>query len=83
MTERDPILSEPRRCPRCNAPLAPEQDWCLECGTAVTTRVVRPPSWRLLTIVALAVLALLGVGVAVAASSLSGDAERASAGPQT
>lgn len=73
----------PRRCPRCDAPLAPEQDWCLECGHAVTTRIVPPPGWRLPLIAALAVLALLGVGVAVAVSSMSGDADRAAAGPGT
>jgi hypothetical protein len=60
--------------------MAPEQDWCLECGTAVTTRVVPPPGWRAPLVAALGVLLLLGVGVAIAVSSLSGDADRAAAG---
>lgn len=60
--------------------MAPEQDWCLECGSAVSTRIVRPPGWRLPVVVGLAVLALLGAGVAIAVSSSSDDADRA-AGP--
>jgi hypothetical protein len=59
--------------------MAPEQDWCLECGTAVTTRVVPPPGWRAPLLAALGVLLLLGVGVAIAVSSISGDADRAAA----
>ena len=63
--------------------MAPEQDWCLECGSAVTTRIARPPGWRLPLLVGLAVLALLGVGVAIAVSAISDDADRAAAGPGT
>jgi hypothetical protein len=81
LTAHEPPTTEPPRCPRCDAPLAREQDWCLECGTAVTTRVVPPPHWRLPLIVALAVLALLGIGVAVAVSSMSDDADRAASAP--
>jgi hypothetical protein len=81
LTDHEPPTPDSPRCPRCDAPLAPEQDWCLECGTAVTTRVVPPPGWRLPLIVGLAVLALLGVGVAVAVSSMSGDADRAASAP--
>jgi hypothetical protein len=60
--------------------MASEQDWCLECGAAVTTRIAKPPGWRLPLLVGLAVLALLGVGVAIAVSASSDDADRA-AGP--
>ena len=37
----------PEACPLCGAPLNPDQDWCLECGAAATTRILRPPSWKL------------------------------------
>lgn len=57
---------EPRGCPRCGAELAPEQDWCLACGAATTTRIARAPSWRI-PVALVAVLALLG-GVALGVS---------------
>ena len=63
--------------------MAPEQDWCFECGNAATTRVQRPPSWGIPVAVALAALALLAAVVVVAVRALSDDAERAaSGGPQ-
>ena len=31
-----------RRCPRCGARLSAEQEWCLECGAAVSTRIAEP-----------------------------------------
>ncbi|MCW3063876.1 MAG: hypothetical protein JWN32_1048, partial [Solirubrobacterales bacterium] len=38
----DPPRAEPAtQCPRCGAELAPGQEWCLECGTAARTRIVR------------------------------------------
>jgi hypothetical protein len=52
-----------KHCPRCDAPLARDQDWCLRCGTAARTRLAPTPNWRaplalgvLLVAVALAVL---------------------------
>jgi hypothetical protein len=51
------------RCPRCDATLARDQDWCLRCGTAARTRLAPTPNWRaplalgvVLVAVALAVL---------------------------
>src|SRR5687768_12372236 len=60
--------------------MAPEQDWCLECGNAVSTRVVRPPGWGIPIAVALATLAALAVGVLLTVDSLSDDADRAVSG---
>jgi hypothetical protein len=57
--------------------MAPEQDWCLECGTAVTTRVVPPPSWGLPVAVGLGALALLAAIVVVTLNLLSDDANQA------
>jgi sporulation related protein len=70
-------------CPRCGAHLAAGQDWCLECGTAATTRIARPPSWRVPAAIVLGVLALAGAGVAVAYAILSGDDPGASPAPAT
>jgi hypothetical protein len=53
-------------CPLCGAPLAPEQDWCLNCGAAARTRLAATPNWKA-PIAALAVIAALALGVLAAA----------------
>jgi hypothetical protein len=53
-------------CPLCGAPLDPDQDWCLRCGAAARTRLATSPVWRA-PIVALAVVAVLALGVLAAA----------------
>jgi hypothetical protein len=67
------------RCPRCGASLAADQDWCLECGAAATTRILRPPSWKLAAGIVIGVIAIVVVALAIVANSLSGDANRAAA----
>ena len=67
------------RCPRCGANLAADQDWCLECGAAATTRILRPPSWKLAAAIVLGVLAAVVIAVVIAVNALSGDADRAAA----
>ena len=67
------------RCPRCGARLAPDQDWCLECGAAATTRILRPPSWKLAAAIVAGVVAVFVVAVVLVVDSLSGDADRAAA----
>ena len=50
MTEQPPAVApQPAgtiHCPRCNSPIAPDQDWCLECGAAARTRIARTAAWR-------------------------------------
>jgi hypothetical protein len=58
--------SAPRPCRSCGAALAPEQDWCLECGTARPGRLGRAPGWKPVAAVAGLTLALVG-GASVAA----------------
>lgn len=55
------------RCPVCDAPLADEQNWCLECGAAARTRIAPTPRWRVATAVTVAavVLALTAIGFAI------------------
>src|SRR5256714_392141 len=61
---------------------APEaQDWCLECGAAATTRILRPPSWKLAAAIVVGVVAAVVVAVVIAVNALSGDADRAVATP--
>jgi len=53
-------------CRSCGAALAPEQDWCLDCGTARPGRLGRGPGWKPVAAVAGLTLALVG-GASVAA----------------
>jgi hypothetical protein len=76
------VVPEPAgaiRCPRCQSPVAPDQDWCLECGAAARTRLAPTPNWKL-PVAALAVIALLaGVGLAVAFVALTQDNSKTAA----
>jgi hypothetical protein len=53
-------------------PLAADQEWCLECGTA-TTLIRRPPDWRVPVAIVAAVVAIAVTGLVVAISRLSGS----------
>ena len=57
------------RCPRCEAPVAPGQDWCLECGDPARTRLAPTPNWRMpiALIAAIAIVAGLAIGAAFVA----------------
>ena len=56
-------------CSACAAELGERQRWCLECGSAALTLVATPRRWAragaAATLVAL--LALVGIGYAIAA----------------
>ncbi len=68
----------PQRCELCSAPLAADQEWCLDCGAA-RTLILRAPDWRVpVVIVSVVVLAVLAA-FALALISLSGDANRRAA----
>ena len=56
----------PELCPLCQAPLSPEQSWCLRCGAAARTRLAAQPKWKAL-VVALALVVVLSLGVLAAA----------------
>jgi hypothetical protein len=53
-------------CPLCGAALQPEQEWCLRCGAAARTRLAASSRWKA-SIIALAVVATLSLGVLAAA----------------
>jgi hypothetical protein len=60
-------------CPRCNAPVGPEQSWCLNCGAAARTRMAPTPNWRLPVAAVGAVVALAGVVLALAFVRVTGN----------
>jgi len=64
-----------RRCPRCDARLSAEQEWCLNCGAAVSTRIAEPRGWRASVAVVGVLLALALVAVILALVELAGPAE--------
>jgi len=64
-----------RRCPRCDARLSAEQEWCLECGAAVGTRIAGPRGWRASVAIVGVLLALALIAVVLAIVELSRDAE--------
>lgn len=70
-----------RACPTCQAAVAPEQDWCLECGTAQPGRLGQRPGWRAaMTVVGLTLLLVLGA-VAASYAALTDEAEQVATAP--
>jgi hypothetical protein len=57
------------RCGACAGELGERQRWCLNCGTAALTIVATPRRWARAGAAAtlLALLALVGIGYAIAA----------------
>ena len=70
-----PLPEQPRQrhCPRCGAAMTDAQEWCLNCGAAVGTRIVPAPGWRV-PIIVTALLAIVGVlAIAIAIIELADD----------
>jgi uncharacterized paraquat-inducible protein A len=63
---RATAASSREACPLCEAPLEPEQSWCLRCGAAARTRLAAQPKWKALVLVLVAVV-VLSLGVLAAA----------------
>jgi hypothetical protein len=63
----------PLRCPRCGASVAPEQDWCLECGAPARTRLAPTPNWRAPVALVAVIILLAGAALAFAFTSLTSD----------
>jgi hypothetical protein len=69
------------RCPRCGAPMGETQEWCLNCGAAVGTRVVAARGWRVPIALALALLAIAAIAVAIAIVQLADDTDQVAQQP--
>lgn len=76
----EPVV-EPRRCPRCGSALAPEQEWCLECGAETGMTIAPPPSWRGPVLLVGALLAVAVIALVLALVELSRDAEQVAEQP--
>jgi hypothetical protein len=61
------------RCPRCSAPVGPDQDWCLECGAPARTRLAQTPNWQLPTVAIGAIILIAGALLAFAFVKLTQD----------
>jgi hypothetical protein len=70
-------------CPRCAAPIGPEQDWCLECGAPARTRLAQTPNWRLPTVAIGAIVLIAGALLAFAFVKLTNDSNAAPAAATT
>jgi hypothetical protein len=63
----------PIACPRCGETVAPDQDWCLNCGAAARTKIVPAPDWRKPVAVLATLLVLSLVAISVAYVDLTND----------
>jgi hypothetical protein len=70
-----------RRCPRCAAPLTPQQEWCLNCGADVTSTIANPPSWRGPVALVAVLLAIAAAALILALVELAGDPEQVAQQP--
>jgi hypothetical protein len=73
-------VAEPR-CPRCGAPMTETQEWCLNCGAAVGTRVVAARGWRVPIAIAAALVAIAAIAVAIAIVQLADDTDEVAQEP--
>ena len=72
-----------RACPRCGASLAPDQEWCLSCGTAVRTQIAPTPRWRVPVVLVGTLVALIAAALILALVELSGDPQPIAKAPVT
>ncbi len=73
-----PVPEQPaaQHCPRCGAAMTDRQEWCLNCGAAVGTRVVAAPGWRMPIAIAGVILAIAAVAIAIAIVQLADDTDQ-------
>ncbi|MHB8694829.1 MAG: SPOR domain-containing protein [Solirubrobacteraceae bacterium] len=79
LSRRDRTTAEPDHCAQCGAPLAADQEWCVECGSS-RTLIYTAPDWRVPVAVVLAVIALAIAGFAFALARLTDNSAPAVTG---
>jgi hypothetical protein len=71
-----------RTCANCGSPMEPDQDWCLNCGTAASGSLGQRPGWRAAsTVIALTVVLVLGAIAASYAAITGNDGNKPAAAP--
>src|SRR5688572_23610124 len=78
-TPEQPEPGPSSTCPRCGAPIGPDQDWCLECGAPARTRLAPTPNWHIPAAILALIVAVAGAALAVAFVQLTEDAPPATA----
>jgi hypothetical protein len=73
----------PFLCPRCQTPLQPEQDWCLNCGTAARTAIAASPNWKRPLVLLAVVAALFAIACVWAFVELTNNDDAVKAATQT
>jgi hypothetical protein len=69
-----------RTCASCGSPMEPDQDWCLNCGTAASGSLGERPGWRAAsTVIALTLALVLGAIAASYAAITSDDGKKPAA----
>jgi hypothetical protein len=69
-----------RTCASCGSPMEPDQDWCLNCGTAASGSLGQRPGWRAAsTVIAITLALVLGAIAASYAAITSDDGEKPAA----
>ncbi|UTI66968.1 hypothetical protein NBH00_12340 [Paraconexibacter antarcticus] len=77
--EAQPPLPPPGTipCPRCQALVGPQQDWCLSCGAPARTRLAPAPNWKLPLAIAGSLMALAAIVLVVAFVALTNSSDPA------
>jgi hypothetical protein len=82
-TDTPPVEPVATSCPRCGSPMRPDQDWCLNCGAAVTSEVSGARGWRAPIMVVGTLLAVAAVALVLAFVKLSDDDKTVAQAPAT
>jgi hypothetical protein len=81
--EPAPPAPTPFLCSRCQTPLQPDQEWCLNCGTAARTAIAATPHWQRPIVLLAVVAALFAIACAWAFVELTNNDDAVKAATQT
>jgi uncharacterized paraquat-inducible protein A len=73
----------PLHCPRCQTPLQPDQEWCLNCGTAARTAIAATPTWKRPLVLLAVVAVVFAIACAWAFVELTNNDDAVKAATQT